>query len=64
MSKRAAYLRKPLFAEPAIANAAVHRPAIGLQLVSADMVMTALVMKDEQPNALRVALEKRRIDDE
>lgn len=64
VAKGAAYLCQLHFVEPAIANAAVHCPAVRLHLVSADMVMSAFVMIDEQTHTFGMALEHARVDDQ
>src|SRR6185503_3332545 len=64
VAKGAAYLCQLHFVEPAIANAAVHCPAVRLHLVSADMVMSAFVMIDEQTHTFGMVLEHARVDDE
>ena len=57
-------LFEPPFVEPTVTDATINRPAIGLQLIPADMVMAAFVVKDEQAHALGVAPQEHRVDDE
>ena len=48
VAERATGLGQPAAVEPALLHAFGHRPAVGLELAAAHMVMSALVMEHKQ----------------
>src|SRR5690242_8280405 len=62
IAKRGADLRQPRAIEPALADAAADGPTIGAEFASADVVMSTLMIVDEQTDGSWLAGHKGRID--
>ena len=62
VAKGTAHLTKPLAIEPALPDTLLHCPAVGTCLAATDMMMTALVMEDEEAHGVRLAVEQPRIE--
>jgi hypothetical protein len=55
-------LREALSIEPTLTDALFHGPAVGACLAAADVMMTALVMEDKEPDSVRLPVEQPRIE--
>jgi hypothetical protein len=50
--------------EPALSYALLHGPAVSADLAAANVVMTALVMENEEPHRARLPVEQVRVEHE
>ena len=62
--ERSANLGEPSLVEPAIFDAAMNGPAIGLKLAGAYMVVPTFVVEGKKPHGFWLMGDKRRIEDE
>ncbi len=62
VAKGTAHLREALSIEPTLPDALFHGPAVGACLAAADVMMTALMMEDEEADGVRLPVEQSRIE--
>jgi hypothetical protein len=62
IAKGTAYLANPSAIEPPLPDTLFHRPAIGPGLAATDIMVTALMMEDEEADGIRLAVEQSRIE--